>query len=449
MSSIAAPKTTSAVARTLRPGVVEAMLAAMPTIVAALLFTVLLIGFQPFAAGEVLISADAPTGGNRANQIGFSLVGAVTIMALLTLAKPGRLLSLPTAGWALVTAIYLMAVALSPERMVALRVMGFSFIAVLAMIAVVILSRDARVLQNVVATGAIAVLGLSYFGVFVFPEAARHTAELFEPANEGLWRGIYQHKNAAGPVMAGFVFAGVWLVRSGRFALGAAILVLAGFFLLQSGSKTSAGTVLLVLMIVLLPSLFGLRGLAVALATLVFAVFGIFTVGTVLSDALRDIMLAAAPGNTFTGRTTLWAFSIEMIGKSPWVGHGLESLWAKPAVMQMERPFDAEWDFRGIVHGHSSYLDSMLDLGVPGFCILAAVLLVQPIIDYLRARRLRANILAADFFLMVLVFAALNAFMETFFFKRADPVWMLMVLAIAGLRLAATEPMTRGAANGG
>ena len=83
----------------------------------------------------------------------------------------------------------------------------------------------------------------------------------------------------------------------------------------------------------------------------------------------------------------------------------------------------------------------MLELGVPGALSIGLIVIVQPVIDYLRTRRLRANILAADFFLMIIIFAALNAFMETFFFRRGDPVWMLMVLAMVGLRLTATTPL--------
>ena len=44
-------------------------------------------------------------------------------------------------------------------------------------------------------------------------------------------------------------------------------------------------------------------------------------------------------------------------------------------------------------------------------------------------------------FLMILAFTALNAFMETFFFRRGDPVWMLMVFAIVGLRRVSSEPL--------
>jgi O-antigen ligase len=429
----------------LAPGVGEAIWAAMPTIIAALILTTLLLTFAPFAAGSVIIDPNA-AGGNKINQIGYSLLGAIAIAAFVTSGQPARLLKIPTFGWGIVVCFYLLAVMNSPDKGVALRAMMFSFVAVIAMISVVFLAKDERALQNIIATACLTILAVCYFGVFAMPEAARHTAEVFEPANEGLWRGIYQHKNIAGPVMAAFVFAGVYLLRSGRRQLGLAVIVLAIFFLLQSGSKTSAGTVFLVLTIILLPSAIGMRGLGVALFALVIVLFATFTLGTVLFKPIHDLVEAIAPGTNYTGRVTLWEFSLSLIQKHPFAGYGLESLWGKPVIMNMERPYDAEWDFRGIVHGHSGYLDAMLDLGIPGACAVFFVVIIQPVIDYLRARRLRANILAADFFMMIVVFTALNAFMETFFFRRGDPVWMLMVLAVAGLRLTATTPLNRNSA---
>jgi O-antigen ligase len=437
MNNIATLKRTK-----LAPGVTDAIWAAMPTLIAALILTVLLLTFAPFAAGSVIIDPNAASG-SKVNQIGYSLLGAIAIAALLTLAKPERLAKIPTFGWGLVVCFYLLAVINSPDKGVALRAMMFSFVAVITMISVVLLAKDERALQNILATACLTILGICYFGVIAMPDVARHTAEIFEPANEGLWRGIYQHKNTAGPVMAAFVFAGVYLMRSGRMRLGIALTLLATFFLFQSGSKTSAGTVFLVLTIILLPSAMGLRGLAVALFALVVVLFATFTLGTVIFKPIHDFVEAIAPGTNYTGRVTLWEFALGLIQKHPFSGYGLESLWGKPVVMDMERPYDADWDFRGIVHGHSGYLDSMLELGIPGACSIFLAVIIQPVIDYLRARRLRANILAADFFMMIIVFTTLNAFMETFFFRRGDPVWMLMVLAVAGLRLTATTPLNR------
>ena len=43
--------------------------------------------------------------------------------------------------------------------------------------------------------------------------------------------------------------------------------------------------------------------------------------------------------------------------------------------------------------------------------------------------------------MMMLFFTALNAFLESFFFRRVDPVWMFFVMAALGLRLTARFPI--------
>ena len=48
--------------------------------------------------------------------------------------------------------------------------------------------------------------------------------------------------------------------------------------------------------------------------------------------------------------------------------------------------------------------------------------------------------------MMVLLFTALNAFLESFFFRRADPVWLFLVFGVLGLRLVARFPIRSHAA---
>ena len=42
--------------------------------------------------------------------------------------------------------------------------------------------------------------------------------------------------------------------------------------------------------------------------------------------------------------------------------------------------------------------------------------------------------------MMVVLFTSLNAFLESFFFRRADPVWLFFLFGLLGLRLAARFP---------
>ena len=108
-----------------------------------------------------------------------------------------------------------------------------------------------------------------------------------------------------------------------------------------------------------------------------------------------------------------------------------------------DNPFDRPWDIRDIVHGHDGYLDIALTMGIPAVCVAVYTFLVEPLRDYLRIPHLKENIYLGDFFLMVLLFTALNAFLESFFFRRADPVWLFFVTAVLGLRLVARIPIKR------
>ena len=107
----------------------------------------------------------------------------------------------------------------------------------------------------------------------------------------------------------------------------------------------------------------------------------------------------------------------------------------------MEQPFDRDWDIRGIVHGHNGYLDIAVIMGLPALAAAVIAFLVAPLVDYVRTGPRRENVYLADLFMMMLFFTALNAFLESFFFRRVDPVWMFFVMAALGLRLTARFPI--------
>ena len=77
------------------------------------------------------------------------------------------------------------------------------------------LPRDADAFSAVLAFAGITVVVASYIGLVLLPDVAIHTANSAEPEHAGLWRGVFAHKNIAGPVMACFSFAGLYLLRRG------------------------------------------------------------------------------------------------------------------------------------------------------------------------------------------------------------------------------------------
>lgn len=402
------------------------------TAIATLLLAVLTISFRPFQpVGPEL------TGGDIVNQLGFSAVGAIALGSLLMLTDRRVLLALFSPWWLLLFAFLGLSVLNTPVPTDTMRSVAFSLIGIVTVAAVLALPRDADAFSRVLVFVGFLVLGLCYFGLVAMPAVAIHQPGEMEAQHAGLWRGLFTHKNIAGPIMANLSFAGIYLWRRGWRGAGGLMFVLAMIFVFNTGSKTAAATVALAAFLVAFPGLFGARLLVPVLVVLTFCVMAISTLGIVFIGPVKHIASVLAPDLTYTGRTTLWEFTGEMIAQRPWTGYGFENFWLTDTVRETDHPFDREWDIGGAVHSHNGYLDVAIAMGLPALAAAMVAFVVVPLRDYLRVPLYRENVLLADFFMMVVAFTLFNAFLESFFFRRADPVWMFFVMAVFGLRLAA------------
>ncbi len=68
------------------------------------------------------------------------------------------------------------------------------------------------------------------------------------------------------------------------------------------------------------------------------------------------------------------------------------------------------------MHGHNGYLDIAVSMGIPALICAIFVIIIMPLVNYLRCRPVRENLLLADFFLMIVFFGTLNAMLESFSF---------------------------------
>ncbi|TIL63591.1 O-antigen ligase family protein [Mesorhizobium sp.] len=408
------------------------------TAVAALLFTVILVSFRPFQPAGAATTGD---GGDIVNQLGFGSLGAISVFSLMAFADPRVVRSLLSPSWLLMLAFLMFSVVMATDPPSAMRSAFFTLIGILTMATILALPRDAEAFSKVIIFTIVVVMGLSYIGLIVFPNEALHTAASLEPEHAGLWRGVFTHKNIAGPVMACFSFAGLYLYRRGQRLWGASIFCAAMIFMLHTGSKTTAGLVPFSILIVVLPSLIGMRLGTPILFALAIIAAAIGTLGIVFLPPVKHLAALYFPDLTYTGRTTLWEFAGEMLAKRPWTGYGFESFWGTPLLLNQDQPFDRAWDIRTIVHGHNGYLDIAVLMGIPALCAAVYTFLIAPLRDYMRISLRKENIYLGDFFMMVVLFAALNAFLESFFFHRADPVWLFFVFGMFGLRQVSLRPM--------
>lgn len=420
-----------------RQGGLPFSVSTLSTVAAAVLLTIVVVSLRPFQPA----GGDAAASGDIVNQLGFGAIGALALLSMLCLADPRRVRALFSPWWLILLGFFVLSVMNALDPAAAMRAGIFTMIGIIAMCTVLVLAKDGDSLSTVLATMSLTVLGLSYFGVVAMPGIAIHSADSLEPQHAGLWRGLFSHKNVAGPVMANLSFVGFYLFRRGWRWIGGVIFVGAMVFILQTGSKTTAGLVPIAILVVALPSLMGLRRLTPLLFVLTLLVAAVATLGIVFIPPVKQLLLSHFPDLTYTGRTALWEFSGEAIAKRPWLGYGFESFWGAAPVVDTLPAFDREWDVRGIVHGHNGYLDIVVTMGFPALIAALFALILVPAKDYMHIPHKRENVFVADLFMMILLFTASNAFLESFFFRRADQVWLFMVMSTFGLRLAARFPM--------
>jgi O-antigen ligase len=339
-------------------------------------------------------------------------------------------------GWiAMFALVALSAVTAGNENTV--RSVAFALIVTVMAASVTMIAPTAQAMERILLYAAGTVLFLCYFGVVALPAAAIHQPVGTEAFHAGLWRGLYTHKNIAGPVLASVAFVGIYLMRRGRWFYGGLITVAALIFVLNTGSKTSAALIPAIIALIALPAMAGLRGLAAALVLAAIFTIHALTVGTVFVPLFDAILRAFDATTTYTGRIAIWDFAGDYIAKQPWTGYGFDNFWRTPIVTNGEQPFDRSWDPRGTIHGHHGFLDLALFMGFPALALSVWLFVIAPVIDYLRVPPLRENVLLADLWLMIVAFVTMNAALESFFFRRDDPVWLTLVVALFGLRVVA------------
>ncbi|MCP1198562.1 O-antigen ligase [Notoacmeibacter sp. MSK16QG-6] len=405
----------------------------LATMVACLMLAVALIGFRPIV---VDYDPDYLTQGDPLNQMGWGAMLVLSVVAGLLMADARRLYALVSPSWLLLIAMVLLSVMRTPDPMAAFRGAVFTIIGIGTVMVVLSLPRTQAQMASVLAFAALALLILSYFAVFAFPQSGVHQTGYFEDQHAGLWRGIYPHKNVAGPVAACTLFVGLYLLRLGRPAIGGLIFVLAAIFVLKTGSKTTLGLIGITVFMVLLPTWTGFRRFLPAIFFVAVAVLTVATLGIVFIEPLKHWVNSIAPTFSYTGRTTLWDFGGRMAMERPWTGYGYGNFWQTPLVLEAEPHFDERWDFRRIGDSHSGYIDVLLMGGFPALAVTLLAIWIAPMADYVRVPQLKQNILFADVMMMIVIFTVMNAFLETFFFNRADPVWIYLLLGSFGLRIA-------------
>lgn len=187
-------------------------------------------------------------GGSIATQLlfgGMILVG-IPMVWHLGLERLRPVASLPVllfGGWLLTTSL------LAGDPLLSLRRLALYAIAAFLAVSLLVVARSARQLADAFAMSGFTVLVASYLGLLLVPALTIHshfdlTGEI---GHDGLWRGIFSHKNEAGMAMTILVIFGLFIAAVRSAWLGWTMVVAAGIFLIGSGSKTPMITLVMVL----------------------------------------------------------------------------------------------------------------------------------------------------------------------------------------------------------
>ncbi|BAT53355.1 hypothetical protein NOS3756_23150 [Nostoc sp. NIES-3756] len=188
------------------------------------------------------------------------------------------------------------------------------------------------------------------------------------PELEGMWTGIYGHKNELGYMMAWST--GVFLhlgLSVNRYRWLMWILCGISICLIILSRSTTSLTIVLT-MVLLLPFFqflkktnYKLQVIMMSLGLMLLICFSLL-----LMNNVETLVGTSGKDLTLNGRSDLWEGVISQVWERPWFGYGYYGFWNSAAATNLRITF--QW----ASNSHNGFLDLLLDLGFFGFLVFAA-----------------------------------------------------------------------------
>ncbi len=385
---------------------------------------------------------EAFEGGSLATQLlfGSMLLAGLPMVIHLGLSRLRPLASRPVlifGAWLGFTAL------ISADPMLSLRRLALYVIAAFLSVSLILIARSARQLAEACAMAGGTILAASYLGLVLVPSLTIHSAYDLtgEIGHNGLWRGIFPHKNEAGMAMTLIVILGLFVAAVRDRWIGWTMAAAAAVFLVGSGSKTPLFTVVMVLGISWLCGVVHSRFLRALLLVGPVCLMMTITIGSIVFPPIRALLDAMMIDATFTARNEIWTFAIDNISQRPFTGFGFGAFWlTERTVYGSVVDPDSNW-VQTATQAHNSFLDAALAMGLPGFVMTLVVFIVMPTRDFLSRAFDGRTDAAGLLFLRLWQLVLLSASLETILFNPNTPAFGMIVMAIAGMRLMTVRPV--------
>ncbi|WP_336961743.1 O-antigen ligase family protein [Sphingobium aquiterrae] len=367
--------------------------------------------------------------GTQGRQIGFAAIFALIVVALRPIAFPRRLLVVPASilvalGWYWASVVW----AINPE--IALRRIVLTTIIIWSIFALV-RNLGYTVSLNTVRVVMLLLLAANYGAVFFFPDVGMHPKSVSPGDGEiltRLWRGVMTHKNFAGAACAYTVLLFAFDRRKIPLWLSGAVVMAAGWFLIESGSKTSAGLCLFAVAIGAVFSLWPGKGRPAAIVFLLIVGMAGAIAGLVFKDPLNASFTDA---KAFTGRPLIWKALWSFWQDHPWLGSGFGSFWNVGPNGPIYR-YATDWVVK-IEVGHNGFLDLLAQTGVIGLVLALAAGVVIP--TYKLLARSDDNGARGAMLAALLSFSIAHNATESSLFDRDAIPQMFLMFTIAAISL--------------
>jgi O-antigen ligase len=205
-------------------------------------------------------------------------------------------------------------------------------------------------------------------GVHLSSEAGMATALI------GNWRGFLGHKNFAGAVCALCILMFLFDAKRIRPTIRIFAILVAGYFLYRSQSKTSAGMVVLASVGGIIFETVSLRLRRYLIPILMIGGSVVWLLTSAYADMVQSNFLQP---KAFTGRGQIWSTLLNYAGDHPLLGAGFGSFWnieTGSPVFEYGQGYVTQSTV-----GQSGYIDQLVTVGAPGVVLMIFAMAVWPL----------------------------------------------------------------------
>ncbi|CAL78541.1 putative exopolysaccharide production protein (ExoQ-like); putative membrane protein [Bradyrhizobium sp. ORS 278] len=239
------------------------------------------------------------------------------------------------------------------------------------------------------------------------------------------YQGYFSGKNLLGEFSASALLLALHeLCYAGhRRVLGLVVAIGAVTLIFISSSKTALGLALLAPALAIIVLLFA-RTLRLSPVLILAALALAYIVMSELAGfSTQRIAYLLTGDSSFTGRTTIWAFTTSEIAQRPLLGWGYQSFWLVGA--DAPSVTEAPGWVKAMPNSHNGFYDTILELGYVGFALLLVFLAATV---HVIGRVMAYDFKRAWVLLSMALFVMIYNGLETLWLRAFDVTWVVFVL---------------------